>query len=77
MGIRLETGEVISVLDCVTTIKEVTEDFHISRGSLYMWMYKDKFEWVKIRGTVLIDRESFVEFFRSERKCLDVSETSK
>lgn len=77
MGIRLETGEIVNALELVTTVREVCEDFHISRGSLYMWMYKDNFEWVKIRGTVLIDRESFAEFYRSERICLDTSDTSK
>lgn len=77
MAIKLETGEVVKPLDLVTTVREVTEDFHISRGSLYMWMYKDRFEWVKVRGTVLIDRESFTNFYRSERECLDTSDLSK
>ncbi len=77
MAIRLDTGEIVKPLDLVTTVKEVTEDFHVSRGSLYMWMYKDKFEWTKVRGTVIIDRESFVDFWRSERNYLDTTETAK
>jgi hypothetical protein len=77
MEVKLPNGETIAVLELVTTIKEVTEDFHVSRGSLYMWMYKDKFEWVKVRGTVLIDRQSFVDFYHSERNRLDVSDLSK
>jgi hypothetical protein len=77
MAIRLETGEVVKPLDLITTVREVTEDFHISRSSLYMMMYKDKFEWVKVRGTVIIDRESFTNFYRSERNCLDTTDRSK
>ena len=77
MAIKLETGEVVKPLDLITTVREVTEDFHISRGSLYMFMYKDKFEWTKVRGTVLIDRESFVDFWRERRERLDSTDTSK
>lgn len=78
MAIRLETGEVIHVLDAVTTLKEITQQFPISRGALVMHMYKDRFEWVQICGTFIIDRESFVDFWNEKHQnSLDVDCTSK
>ncbi len=78
MAIRLETGEVVDVLDAVTTIKEVTQQFPISRGSVVMWMYKDMFNWQQVCGTYLIERESFVNFWNEKyQNSLDVDVTSK
>jgi len=64
MAIRLSTGEIVKPLDSVTTPSEILASFpNISRGALRMWMLKDKFEWVQIRRTVIIDRDSFLDFY--------------
>jgi hypothetical protein len=63
MGIHVSTGEILSALDLVTTPSEIIEELGIKRGTLRNWMSKDYFEWVQIRRTVLIDRESFLEFY--------------
>lgn len=78
MAIQLSTGEIVDPLDVVTTIKEITETFPISRGSVVMWMYQDKFEWRQVAGTFIISSESFVDFWNDKyRNSLDVSETSR
>lgn len=74
----LESGEKVDVLDLVTTIKEVTRQFPVSRGSVVMWMYKDLFNWQQVEGTYLIDRQSFVDFWNEKHQnSLDVDVTSK
>lgn len=73
----LETGEKGQLLDLVTTIKELTQQFPVSRGSIVMWMYKDHFDWQQVCGTYLIDRASFVEFWNNKyQNSLDVDSTS-
>lgn len=63
MAIRLDTGEIMKPLDSVTTPREILDTFDISRGSLRNAMLKDRFEWVQIARTVIIDRSSFLEWW--------------
>jgi hypothetical protein len=78
VAIRLDTGEIVEPLELVTTVREITDEFPISRGALQMWMYKDAFEWVQIGRTIIIDRESFVNFWNERNhSSLDVDVTSK
>lgn len=68
MGILVSTGEVLETIDAVTTVKEIQEIFpEVSRGALTMWRYQDKFTWRLSGRTVLIDFESFLEFYRQKR----------
>lgn len=63
MGVHVETGEIIKPIDLVTTPTELIETLGISRGQLRNAMYRDDFEWVQIRRTVIIDRESFMDWW--------------
>lgn len=67
MAIRLSTGEIVNPLDAVTTPTEILASFpEISRGALRNWMMKDKFAWVQIRRTVIINRDSFLDFYQTK-----------
>lgn len=73
MAIRLDTGEIVSPLDSVTTVREVLDTFPITRGCLRNAMMKDRFEWVQISRTVIIDRSSFLNWWAErDPKGLDV-----
>ena len=63
MAIQLSTGEIVCPLDLVTTAREIVDTFPISRGMLRNAMLKDKFEWTQISRTVIIDRETFLEWW--------------
>ncbi len=65
MAIKLSDGEIVKPLDTVTTPAEILETFNISRGALRNAMWKDRFEWVQIKRTVIIDRETFLDWWAS------------
>lgn len=59
-----DTGEIIKPLDTVTTPAELLASFpDLSRGALRNAMYADRFEWVQIRRTIIIDRDSFLDWW--------------
>lgn len=73
MAIKLDDGEIINPLDAVTTPAEILETFDISRGALRNAMYKDRFEWVQIKRTIIIDRETFLNWWTNrDPRGLDV-----
>jgi hypothetical protein len=73
MGIVMDTGEIVNNLDTVTTPHELMETFDISRGQLRNAMMKDRFEWVQIGRTIIIDRESFLDWWMPrDPKGLDI-----
>lgn len=67
MAIIMEaTGEIIPTLDLVTTPAELLDTFPtLSRGALRNAMLADKFEWVQIRRTIIIDRDTFLDWWSS------------
>lgn len=65
MAIKLSDGEVIDPLDAITTPAEILETFNISRGALRNAMVKDRFQWVQIKRTIVIDRETFLDWWAS------------
>ena len=63
MGIHISTGEIVKPLDLITTPAELMETLGISRSELRWGMLRDDFEWVQIRRTIVIDRETFLDWW--------------
>jgi len=63
MAIKLSDGEIVKPIDAVTTPAEIMGTFDISRTTLRWAMLRDDFEWVQIRRTIIIDRESFLDWW--------------
>lgn len=77
MVVVVDTGERVNILDLVTTLPDICERFNISRSAVVNWMYKDRISWVKVGKTILIDVESFINYYEHSYYQLDADVNSK
>lgn len=63
MAIKLVDGESIELLDAVTTLAEIMETYKIGRSVLRNAMDKDRFQWVQIKRAIIVDKESFLDWW--------------
>jgi len=66
MAIKLSDQQPVKAIDAVTTPAQILKTYPIGRSQLRWGMLRDKFEWIQIDRTIIIDRETFLNWWASE-----------